>query len=188
MNWWRIEFTGEGGIKSCDKVEAVQQNKGLICFVQGPDATAAVIAAKTWIKDYRTRRLATAKAANERAYLAGKCVGCRARPHRQGKKTCQQCQDKKSRLPRGGRGGQGSARPTAAMTDLEYYSHVQAQLQAKRTNAILSAPTAQQAGRLCRLPLAHIVLEHFDRLGPDAFRAWLVEKIEASKSAPGQSD
>jgi hypothetical protein len=167
MLWWRVEFTGEGGIKSCDQVEAVQKNKGLVCYIQATTKAQACQDAKTWVNGYRERKREDSRRRMARAVAAGKCAQCKTRPSRPNKKTCQFCIDRTMRAQR----ERAEGRPKI---ETKLPDHV---IFERRFDKRLRE---QANGHYCQLR-AHIVLQQFDALSPEAFRAWLVEKIEASK-------
>jgi hypothetical protein len=180
MMWWRVEFTGEGGIKSCDQVEATQKGKGRVCFVQASSKAEACDRAKVWHsailkakREYNSTRRAKLKA-------QGVCTACAMRPARPNRKTCAECGKRLAETSkRTHERSQGKEVPFLVPAPPTDSKEARARFEASQTAFRLKE---KAAGRRCSL-YAHTILAEFDARGPEAFRAWLVEKIEASKTS-----
>jgi hypothetical protein len=83
MNWFRVELDRSGAILRCTQIEAVEENKRLVCYVQAVDKAEACSKAKSWSAE----RIAARKATFQRRRDEGKCARCE-RPAVPGQKTC----------------------------------------------------------------------------------------------------
>jgi hypothetical protein len=173
MLWWRVEFTAEGGIKSCEQVEAVQKNKGLVCFISATTKVDACADAKAWHEQRKAKHRALSAKYNQARLDKGLCQKCGREPRRPGRKTGQKCHDATIRCQR----ERAAGRPCATAV----YETPQAAQQAILTKLKERRARWKKKHGHCEL-WAHIVLKQFDALGPEAFRAWLVQKIEESKT------
>lgn len=151
MIWWRVELDTSGAILKVEQVEYAAQNKRLVRFVEADTKAEACNNAKRWYvaKLARDREIQSTKCKARRD--AGLCSKCGRRPGAPRRIWCTLCLERKA-------------------------------VESRRWRAGLSVPNhndeniayARRAGIN-----AYAALKRFDEIGPVAFRAWLVEKLNA---------
>jgi hypothetical protein len=148
--WWKITFSAEGGIKSCEQVSAVAEGKNLVTYIQATKKADACAGAQDWYRRYNERKRAAAKARKQAAERAGKCNRCRVQPAASGCKRCKHCIE----------AAKNPAKPNGLTVAC-------AQSAARVQNAVVSF----------RVSLLTEVLTELDTRGLTNIRAWLVAEI-----------
>jgi hypothetical protein len=159
VNWWKVSLDKDGTILGCEQVDEAARGSKLICYIQATSKVDAVC------KKYSARIYAQHKD-------AGQCTRSPCKnPARPGRVTCAgcahainvQCAQRRARR----KGGDLTDRRKTSTPE----ARREAELETKRR------------WRKDKITLfGHIVLREFDARGPEGFRAWLVEQIEASKT------
>lgn len=161
MKWWRVELDSKGAIVSCTAVLGPTKSTRLLTFVQGETKEQASDNALDWHKRFKAQQLASKQRRDARRREAGLCTYCGLVPAREGKKTCGPCSKRKYGFERSWRerGCVPKYKPADPVIVRQRYelSH----------NATLHAPS---------------VLKHFDELGPELFRRWLLGIIEERRA------
>lgn len=170
LKWFRIETGADGSILSCQEVEAKGRSGAVVRYYESASAGEACKAAKEWF----THRQATQKARRQRFKDSGMCeCGCGG-PARPGKTTCQ---------ARGARLAQ-FAKERRAGRPLLRLRHATAEdsLDAFRAGHVSSV--RRRGGSIgCNLRMC---LNRLDKVGPEAFRSWLVSEINKRSDAAHQ--
>lgn len=170
--WFRVGTLPDGSISSdsCE-VDVKGKNGTVYRYYEAASLSEACEAAKEWY----ARTHARDNARYQKTKASGMCpCGCRG-PARPGKTTCQAKVDRISQRAK----ERESGRPL-----LKIGRHV-------TPDAALAAVRAGQASRIKRrggnyAELLRRYLSKFDKLGPEAFRAWLVSKINERSDAAHQ--
>jgi hypothetical protein len=181
--WWKLTLDKSGAILSCEQVDQVEANGKLTCYVQATGKVDACARTKAWWEARKARKLAYKT--QRRAALAAKGLcRCGRRPPKPGGKACQDCLTLgAAQLKRSRDRQKGLDVPLKAPRYATEAAAIEAYRNAERASKQKNAGPNKRAGLHCFLR-GHIVLAQFDALGPEAFRAWLVQKIEDSKGTP----
>lgn len=176
MFWWRVELDKSGAILTCDYVADKGRNGGRVIFVEADTKANACTAAKAWHRrfiEYQRGRSAKYEARN---IAAGLCAKCRAPkpPERLAKRQCADCTARQI------------ARAKAVKAGLVEKKHkpTDEELVERHARYIERAPVRRAASEACAKRRAKrtvslvALLELLDKVGPTAFRAWLVTEIE----------
>ncbi len=160
--WWRVELDSTGAILTCDFVPDKGRNGGHVIFVEASTKPLACSAAKAWHQRKLARVAVNLRGMRDKRRADGVCTRCSApmAPERMGKTRCHACVDDQ----RAGRREQKSA---------------------GRHRKVLSAEEIRENARICQRRINRrrcertwqSLLDQFDRLGSNAFRAWLVAEI-----------
>ena len=171
--WWRVELDREGSIKSCEQVEYASTPGRLVRFVQANAKDLACAAAKAWYAKRLAGYKKNSATRRESRKREGKCIRCSRpkQPERLSALLCVRCcqlaaEAEKLRAQ--------SPRPLkTAAEQHQIFLESMARSRRKRVYANISLVG---------------LLERFDAAGPEAFRAWLVERIEAKAKASNGED
>jgi hypothetical protein len=158
MMWWRIELDKSGAIKTCEQVELAAKSTSLVRFVEANSKAEACSDVKSWHRRYLEKARERTRSRIESARAKGMCVGCKARPAKAHRSTCQRCLDQTVKRRRDVRNG---APVRVLLTPEQAQAHVRESKERARRNRVLIE-----------------CLKQFDARGPEAFRAWLVAEIE----------
>lgn len=156
--WFKIEMGADGAILSCTEVEAKGKNGSVTRYYEALSKEGACNRAKEWY----AHRAATDRKRYVAAKATGLCVcGC-GNPPRPGKTTCQAAIDRRELLRLERKAGRPPLRT--------FHATPEASMAAHRASEQRRGGSTGSVFRKC--------LKHFDKLGPEAFRAWLVSEIE----------
>jgi len=156
--WFRVELDASGAILSCRPADKAEANGKSVRYIEALTAAEACSEAKAWHRQRIATQERCRKAKAEARKAAGCCARCDAPPVRAG--LCKRHHEMKTANVKASR--EGRAVPRAPLTA------EQARAAYARDHIRASLPR---------------VLEQFDKLGPEAFRAWLVAEINR-RSAP----
>jgi hypothetical protein len=168
VNWWKVELDKSGAILTCEHVDAVAKGNRLLAFVQASTKAEACSAAKMWWAAQQAKRRAWNVSREARLLQAGLCKVCGRNANVTGRKRCEPClarrRERDVQIYHGApklverHSGEDAAMLAYQRQQREY---------AKRKNA---------EDPRCQLRWSALV-EKFDALGPEAFRAWLASNI-----------
>lgn len=168
--WFSVETLKDGSVGKFCEVEAKGRNGSVIRFYEAIDAADACSQAKDWHSRRKARDNKLRADKREELRATGVCFRCRKKPMVNAS-WCAECRDKANLLRRQLRRGE---RPVS----VPRLSADDAFAREKERNARDRERMKEKHGSAAVYRYV-ILLEKFDRLGPGAFRAWLVSKIPA---------
>lgn len=160
--WFRIELDGTGAILSCTEVELAEKQGRLVRFVEAPDKAGACSSVKQWY-EHRCRTMVEKRQVMiARRHAEGKCTDCE-KPSAPGVKMCQTHIERRRAYGKRDRmRARGEAPPPERPIRLE-----------PRIAYLAQCEPALKASR---------IIFELDRLGPVAFRAWVMSLLREKLS------
>lgn len=165
--WFRIETDASGAILSCDEVDSKGRQGAIVRYYEALTKAEACEKAKEWAARYRASATAHTMRRQESAKANGYCINCYARP-RVNASRCEICRDKFNARKRELRSG--SEPLIRKLSDDQLLEHVLRKRQRARDKA-------KQKWGSYRSVEVYLMLSKLDTVGPDAFRAYLCDRI-----------
>lgn len=180
--WWRIELDKKGVVIRCDEVEQPERNARYVRYIEAETGEGASKDALAWV----AARRAHARSNYQRNITKGECVkrqaGCTVVPV-PGKRSCQKCLDRgavvRSNIKKRRAAGDiaDHRRKYASADEARQAALDRRRATGERIRHELSTGRLVRQGDWLAMPYAE-ALALFDQLGPEMFRAWLVEGAE----------